>query len=174
MPSLARAAAVRQVRVWAYAGVTLSAAALLLLVAMTVYLIRAGRSPRPAPPVPTASVAPVVESASAEPVASVAPSASVPPVVAKYFTRGSALAALDAVNAELGSCRSEGALTGAGSVRVTFTNDGTVTNIVLRAPYAGTKEGECVADLFRGARMGPFKGAHGTINYMFKVPVSSP
>lgn len=53
---------------------------------------------------------------------------------------------------------------------VTFAADGTVSNVALEPPYAGTNEGSCVTSQFRRAKVNPFNGAPHTVRHAFEVP----
>jgi hypothetical protein len=172
-PSFAPAAGVRKLRSLVLVAVGGSAVALFALVALTLYVMRHVHAEEPSNLASSAPTASTVPSATANeiPVASVAPAAPAPPpiVVAKHFTRAAGIAALDAVNGGLATCAREGGHTGTGSVRVTFSNDGSVMHVSIGRPFDGTPEGTCVVDRFRGARVGPFGGPVGALNYNFTV-----
>ena len=61
-------------------------------------------------------------------------------------------------------------MTGPGNASVTFGTDSAVTNVTLDAPYAGTKEGDCVAGQFRRQKVNAFTGSPQTIRHSFDVP----
>ncbi|HEX9297221.1 MAG TPA: protein kinase, partial [Polyangiaceae bacterium] len=48
-------------------------------------------------------------------------------------------------------------------VAVTFARTGSVTNIVVEGPFAGTPKGECMAAKFRPLRVPPFRGSSVTV-----------
>ena len=52
---------------------------------------------------------------------------------------------------------------------MTFGNDGSVIHLTMGPPFSGTPEGACIADRFRGARVQPFRGTPGAINYNFTL-----
>ena len=90
--------------------------------------------------------------------------------VAKRFRRAAAVTALDDAAGDVADCRPLGPLWGPGSIRAAFKNDGSVMKIMTGPPYAGTKQGACLGAHFRAARMPPFAGTPGAINYTFIVP----
>jgi hypothetical protein len=118
------------------------------------------------PEVPKPSAArPDVAGVAETPSASPAPSA----IVAKRFRRAAAIAALDKAATDIGECRPMGSLWGPGSIRAAFSNDGSVTRLMLGPPYVGTQEGSCVAAHFRTAQMQPYGGTAGAVNYTFNI-----
>ncbi len=56
-------------------------------------------------------------------------------------------------------CKESGGPTGAGHARLTFANDGTVTDVKLDAgPFGGTSVGACIEARFRTVKVAPFSG----------------
>jgi eukaryotic-like serine/threonine-protein kinase len=104
------------------------------------------------------------------------PFVAAPPVSAKpavdpnAFSESAARARLSQANGVLAFCTKEGGVTGAGNAMVTFAPDGTVSNVVLNPPYAGTKEGACVTSQFRRAKISAFTGTAQTLRHTFEVP----
>ena len=85
------------------------------------------------------------------------------------FRRAAANAALEAAGGDLSDCKRLGSIRGPGSLRVSFNKDGGVARIIIGPPYADTPEGACILDRFGRAQMPPFRGAPGTINYVFNI-----
>ena len=75
------------------------------------------------------------------------------------FDRVAAAAALDSIAANLGACKRPDSPTGAGHIKVSFANDGTVQVSSVDPPYGGTATGGCIAGHFRTARIPAFSGA---------------
>ncbi|HSO34074.1 MAG TPA: hypothetical protein VLT33_16180, partial [Labilithrix sp.] len=86
------------------------------------------------------------------------------------FSESAARAKLSQANGVLAFCHKEGGVTGNGSASVTFGPDGSVAGVAIDPPYAGTKEGECVASQFRRVKVTPFTGAPQTVRTQFEVP----
>jgi hypothetical protein len=118
--------------------------------------------PAPAPP-PLAS-SPSASSASPE--APPASSQSAPG--AAPFVPAVARRALDAIRPEVAKCR-HGKVWGHGLATVTFSNEGSVDNVALARPLAGTPTGACAADALAKAHVAPFAGAAAPISYAFYV-----
>ena len=76
---------------------------------------------------------------------------------------------LGAVDARIANCRSAVGPSGLGTVHVAFATDGTVSNVTLDPPYAGTSRGACLAGLFRTTRVPPFSGAPGPLLHTFSL-----
>jgi serine/threonine protein kinase len=74
---------------------------------------------------------------------------------------------LAAVDARIPNCRSAVGPTGKGTVHLTFAADGTVSNVTIDPPYAGTSRGVCVAGLFRTPRVPPFSGSADPLAHTF-------
>ena len=125
-------------------------------------------SPSPAP----SSVTTAAPSAPSPSVS--ADSTATPAQPTKRLAGKAAFAALDALNTQLETCARPGGRSGPGAVWVTFDGTGFVSHIKAAPPYAGTPEGRCITDLFRGARVGPFTGPPGAIIYKFNLPASHP
>jgi hypothetical protein len=184
---VAHAAADRSPRARAaLAGVVLGGCILLLLVvrlAVALVVQRPVKTPAaPSEEPPAASAAPSSDTPPATPTPVPPPeessaielpeqAPSTPPtlLMAKAFTRAAATAALDAVSSDLLTCPRPSGLSGPGSVRVTFGNEGTVVHIKIGPPYANTQDGACILDRLRGARMAPFRGPPGGISYTFTL-----
>ena len=55
-------------------------------------------------------------------------------------------------------------------MKVTFANAGNVSSAqIVGAPYEGTPVGDCAAGRFRMARVSPFEGAPGVVEYGFRI-----
>ena len=86
------------------------------------------------------------------------------------FSEPTARAKLGQANGILVICKKEGGVTGPGNASVTFGPDGSVSGVAVDPPYAGTKEGDCVASAFRRAKVSPFTGTPQTVRHSFEVP----
>jgi hypothetical protein len=86
------------------------------------------------------------------------------------FSESAARVRLGQANGILAFCKKEGGVTGPGNASVTFGLDGGVTAVAVDPPYAGTKEGECVASQFLRAKIPPFSGGPQTLRHSFVVP----
>ncbi len=134
------------------------------------------RPPAPLSPVlaatPAAPVAPVapVAVASPAPVSPVASASSKSPFDATAFSESAARSRLTQANGVLAFCKKAGGISGPGTAVVTFSADGTALSVSVEPPYAGTKEGECVASQFRRAKIAPFDGPSQTLRHAFEVP----
>jgi len=91
------------------------------------------------------------------------------PVDPNAWNEGAARARLAQANGILAFCN-KGGVTGPGTATVTFAPDGSVSNVVLDAPFAETREGACVADQFKRAKVNGFDGGPQTIRHAFEVP----
>jgi predicted Zn finger-like uncharacterized protein len=84
------------------------------------------------------------------------------------FDRGAAAAALGAVNVQ--ACKKGDGPTGSGHVSITFSPNGSVSNVVAdQPPYQGTAVGGCVAAKFRSARVPAFGGAAQKVGKSFSI-----
>ncbi len=92
------------------------------------------------------------------------------PVDPNAWNEAAARGKLAQANGVLAFCKKEGGVTGPGTASVTFGTDGTVTGVALDPPYAGTKEGECVAGQFKRQKTNAFQGSPQTIKHSFEVP----
>jgi hypothetical protein len=128
--------------------------------------------PKPAPTVKVSPGVPTPRAPTAAPppatVVPVAPTASPTPATLGVFPRARATNELDRVTSSLGSCRSSGGPTGAGSIRVDFEPDGRIATR-LRKPFAGTSTGSCIAGRFGAIRIGKFEGATQAIERTFTL-----
>jgi hypothetical protein len=86
------------------------------------------------------------------------------------WNESAARARLAQANAVLSFCKKPDEPTGPGSASVTFSPEGTVTNVTVDPPYAGTKAGDCIAGQFRRAKVNSFQGTSQTIKHSFEVP----
>jgi len=102
------------------------------------------------------------------PTASAAPSAKA--VDPNAFDSSAARSRLATANGVLSFCKKEGGVTGPGNASITFGNDGSVSGVAIDAPYAGTKEGDCVSAQFRRAKVTPFTGPPQTVRHGFEIP----
>jgi hypothetical protein len=95
-----------------------------------------------------------------------APAASIVPSPPRRFDSGTARAALDAqVAATLANCKIPRGRTG--RLRLTFLPNGTVSSATPLSPYAGTREGACVAAHFKKVHIPPFAGQAADYVYTF-------
>jgi hypothetical protein len=70
----------------------------------------------------------------------------------------------------LASCKRPEGPNGAGHVRVTFGNDGSVmSSVIIGAPFDGTPVGDCAASRFKMARVPKFEGPPGVTDYTFHI-----
>jgi hypothetical protein len=53
---------------------------------------------------------------------------------------------------------------------VVFSPDGGVHAVSVSPPFAGTPVGRCVAGIFRGATVPPFRGSPASLTQGFTVP----
>lgn len=124
-----------------------------------------------APAAPTSSPAPTTPAFKPPAfVATAAPAPTKPAVDPNAFNEAAARARLSQANGVLAFCKKPGGVTGAGKASVTFGPDGTVSNVSLNPPYAGTKEGACITSQFRRAKISAFVGAPQTVRHSFEVP----
>jgi hypothetical protein len=121
----------------------------------------------PAPRAPTAAPPPTVVGP-VTPTASPTPAPTPAPATLGAFPRARATNELDRVTTSLGSCKSSGGPTGAGSIRVDFEPDGRIATL-LRKPFAGTPTGSCIAGRFGAIRIGKFDGATQAIERTFTL-----
>jgi hypothetical protein len=63
---------------------------------------------------------------------------------------------------------------GTGDAKVTFVSDGSVSKVAIGTPFRGTPTGNCVSDLLSTARVPPFSGKPGTVDYQFFVKEPPP
>jgi len=96
------------------------------------------------------------------------PSVSAAPAPNTFNAKNATLA-LDHQNSVLIVCK-KGEVGGPGKADVSFAPSGAVTQVTVHPPYAGTKEGTCVATQLRQAKMAPFEGPGGSVAYTFTVP----
>ena len=86
------------------------------------------------------------------------------------FDRGAASSALNAIAANLASCKKAGDPSGVGRVAVVFGNNGYAKSAtVTEGPFAGTRAGGCIAAKFRGAHIPAFGGGDVPVNKSFSV-----
>jgi hypothetical protein len=111
----------------------------------------AARHPPPPPPPP-------------EP----APVEAAPPEPMAPFVVATAWRALYATSRQVADCR-RGGVWGGTTATVTFGNDGSVTKITFRRPFAGSATASCVADVLRTVRTEPFAGDTGLVDFWFYV-----
>jgi hypothetical protein len=119
----------------------------------------------PTPRAPTAAPAPTFVTP-APPTTSPIPAPT--PTTLGAFPRARATNEMDRVTSSLGSCKTSGGPTGAGSIRVDFEPDGRVATL-LRKPFAGTSTGSCIAGRFGAIRIGKFEGSTQLIERTFTV-----
>lgn len=115
---------------------------------------------------------PAAQQAVKPPPAAPAPPQPPPPPAAgatKPFDRGAASASLGGIAGSARSCKKPGGPTGSGSVRVTFAPSGTVTSTDVGAPFGGTSVGNCIAGLFRRAKVPPFTGSAVSVRKSFTL-----
>lgn len=120
-------------------------------------------TPPPTTPTPTQPTAPI-------PTAAPAGKDAGPAVDPNAFNEGVARSRLAQANSVLVFCKRPGWVNGPGTASVTFNTDGTVGNVVMNPPYAGTPAGDCVAGHFKRAKTTPFQGTPRTLVHPFEVP----
>lgn len=86
------------------------------------------------------------------------------------FNRGAAIAALGSAALNAARCKKPGGPTGRGQATVMFHPDGYVQAVGISAPFTGTSAGNCVASLFKRARVSPFSGSSVTVQRGFRIP----
>jgi len=145
-------------RVWAIGCVAVSAALLLLT---AVVLLAPRRQPAAAATIAAIGPAP--------------PTLPEPPTVAEPgppepLARFSQAVAWRAVHLAAGvaDCR-RGNVWGASTATVTFANDGTVSHVAFRRPFAGSATATCVADVLESVHVAPFAGDAGAVSFWFYV-----
>ena len=123
----------------------------------------------PSNPYKTKDKQPSPEPAPVEPTVQ-APAVVVPPDQRAPLSRGAAMAALGSAASAAAGCKRPDGPTGSGSVSVTFSPEGPAKSVTVSAPFAGTPVGQCVATVFRGARVPPFSGSSITLPKSFQIP----
>jgi serine/threonine-protein kinase len=111
------------------------------------------------------NVSPVSRGSRPTPTTQQAPTAQ--PAVADGLNMAQASARLKGAAEMAKMCRRPGAQTGAGKVRVTFDPSGSVSNVDVLPPFAGTGAGACVAQKFRMVAVTPFTGSPTTLQKGF-------
>jgi hypothetical protein len=111
----------------------------------------------PAPPPPSPPAGEPAASASAE-----------VPTPASPFAPYAARRALDAISRNVLGCR-RGKTWGVAQAKVTFANDGSVSNVAPGVPFGGTPSGACVEGELSAAHVAPFSGKPGVVVYQFFV-----
>lgn len=138
-------------------------------------------APVSAPDEPSAPVAPTatatVLAATSTPASSSSATNKTPPapsdapqVDPNAFSPTVARAKLGVLDGILASCKRSDPKVGDGVAKVTFANDGTVSNIDIIGPIAGAPEANCVASRYRSAKVPPFEGPPGAVEHPFKLP----
>lgn len=128
---------------------------------------------RPQAPVAGAARAAMVIAPVAQPTASSppdpqpqrAPAAAAP---GAPFKRALAVRALDRKWREVAKCR-RGKASGKGWTTVTFAQDGSVSDVVVDAPFGGTPTAGCIADVLSTVRVDPFNEATAVLPYRVYV-----
>jgi hypothetical protein len=133
------------------------------------------KEPAPAPPPNPAqtaaatqppAVAPPVVTASTPPAPHVLGASSAPPPALAAFDATAAKAALDALSADLATCKLPKGKTC--KLKVAFAADGTVKSATALAPCANSPPAKCLANGVKKATVAPFTGtAPGTITYNY-------
>ena len=118
------------------------------------------------PPVPPPSVPSPPQG---QPGAAAPPPPPKPAIDPTAFNEAVARAKLATANGVLSFCKKDGP-TGTGSSTVTFGPDGSVVGVNIDPPFAGTKEGDCVASQFRRVKTNPFVGTPQAVRFSFEVP----
>jgi serine/threonine-protein kinase len=115
---------------------------------------------------PTAAVPdPPVVDPTPTPTAALPPPGERPPL-----NRGAAVSALNSAASAAMGCKRPDGPTGSGTATITFSPDGPVKSVSVSAPFGGTPVGQCVATVFRGARVPPFSGSSFTLPKGFQIP----
>jgi serine/threonine protein kinase len=118
---------------------------------------------------PVTSVSTPVATAVPPPPADPAPDPSVvPPASTARFSVGAARRALDAVSGDVTRCRRGGAW-GVSQAKVTFANDGSVSQVFVGPPFGGTPTGQCVKDTMGAVQVPPFAGDPAVFMAQFYV-----
>jgi hypothetical protein len=128
-----------------------------------------GANVAPTPPVPSTSASAAERTvASASPPADVTPDASPMPMLPAPFNKAVARAALDAIAPTLTDCKIPRRRSG--QVKVAFSSDGAVSSAKALGSFAASRQGACVANHLREARIAPFKGSAPAFVYTFVIP----
>jgi hypothetical protein len=93
-----------------------------------------------------------------------------PPPDPNAFSESAARSRLGQANGVLAFCKKTDGPTGPGSAIVTFAPDGTVSEVTINPPYAGTPVGDCVAGQLKRTKSNPFKGPPQALKHSFEVP----
>lgn len=121
-------------------------------------------------PAPVANTKPPALTPTPKPTPSAAPSSAPAPVDPNAFNPEAAKGSLRAMEGILASCKKPDGPTGPGKVKVTFANSGAVSSVeMVGAPYAGTPVGDCASSRFKMARVTPFEGSPGVVDYAFRI-----
>jgi hypothetical protein len=99
---------------------------------------------------------------------SAADAAAAPAAASDGFDRALALEAMNAV--DVGHCKKAKGPKGEGHVIVTFAPAGVVAAAnVDKAPFAGTKVGQCIAKEYKKAKIPAFRGEPVNVGKKFKI-----
>ena len=125
-------------------------ASLPVLVIVALLHGRAVAKPAPSVSAPVAAPPPPPVDPTPEPPAA-------PPAASAHFSVAAARRALDAVSGDVMKCRRDKTW-GVAQAKVTFANDGSVGQVVVGPPFAGTPTGQCVKDTMSAVQVPPFGG----------------
>jgi len=113
---------------------------------------------------------PTVTSASL-PAATRTPGSTAPQALpARSFDRELAAKLLGASATRARSCAKRNGPTGTGHARITFAPDGSITAVVIDAPFADTDVGRCVAEDMAHVSLPAFDGGPITVGKHFEIP----
>jgi eukaryotic-like serine/threonine-protein kinase len=103
-------------------------------------------------------------------IAPIAPAAPEPPGEAGPFSKGAAMAQLGGAMNRAAGCKRPDGPTGGGRVSVTFATTGSVSNVAVPAPFAGTPVGSCLSSVYKNLRVPAFTGSPVTLPASFRIP----
>ena len=86
------------------------------------------------------------------------------------FSASRAQAAISSAASAAGACLAPGDPSASVRIAVTFAPSGNVTTAWVEGPpFAGTRQGGCIAKIFRSARMDPYSGGLVTLRKTFQI-----
>jgi hypothetical protein len=85
------------------------------------------------------------------------------------FDEKQAKKAVAAVLKKVATCKEAGGSIGQTSAAITFSSNGTVSSVTVGEPFSGTSTGTCIIGALKEAKMPPFSGLPGTVNYPLSI-----
>ena len=80
---------------------------------------------------------------------------------------------LRALNSRVAACVTSPGPRDQVQVAVEIVSDGSVRDVQVSPNFAGTSEGDCIADVLRSANFGPFQRATYRVQYPYRVRVEN-